>query len=144
MVCLFSPSPVTVITEDQSLYWVFYDLCTSAQFWFLILVTLIAAILPDLALYTLDNYEKKRDRIKDIEKKNEKEFRIKASKRKSSSKDMSKNSKQSSLNNRSKTAHINNGFLNDPFYVDQPILRTIPNNIAKNDVSSKHFRNFLK
>lgn len=44
------PSPLTSITDDQSLYWEFFDMFTHASIWFCILLAVVCANIPDAIL----------------------------------------------------------------------------------------------
>lgn len=47
---LFQP-----LTEDQSLYFAFFDLLSQPSVWFCIVVSVIAALLPDIIVKTIEN-----------------------------------------------------------------------------------------
>lgn len=59
---------MTEITDNQDLYWVFYDLFSSPQVWFLLFVCMILAILPDLVVYAVEKLMDKRSRFRHLEK----------------------------------------------------------------------------
>jgi hypothetical protein len=43
------------LTEDQSLYFAFFDLLSQPSVWFCILVCVMAALLPDIIIKTIEN-----------------------------------------------------------------------------------------
>ncbi len=50
------PDSLTSLTDDQTLYWVFYNLFSNVSVWLLVLITLLASILPDITLKYLEKY----------------------------------------------------------------------------------------
>lgn len=49
------PSFLTVITDDQNLFWIFYDLFSSGSIWFLMIIIVTTAILPDIIIKIIEN-----------------------------------------------------------------------------------------
>ena len=66
-----SPYPVTILTEEQSLYWSFYTILSKPSVWFCFLVSSVAALAPDLCYKIITNMivEYKEWKIDDFNKK---------------------------------------------------------------------------
>lgn len=62
-VCLVVPNsviityPFTVFTDNQNMYYIFFKLYESAQFWFNMLLSAVAALLPDIAIKCIEHLE---------------------------------------------------------------------------------------
>jgi hypothetical protein len=54
------PYPLTSITEEQSTFWIYFHMLSNISVWFLIFVSIIAALLPDMCLAVLNNFLEKR------------------------------------------------------------------------------------
>lgn len=48
--------PLTVITEDQNFYWIFYRLLANPSVWLLFLVTSVASLIPDTCIKIFENF----------------------------------------------------------------------------------------
>ena len=62
-----SPFPLTVFTENQSLYFEYFTMLSSPSVWLCIILCLIAAIIPDVCLRVIENIKETRsfDKLKD-------------------------------------------------------------------------------
>lgn len=49
------PSFLTVLTDDQNLFWIFYNLFSSGSIWFLMIIIVTTAILPDIIIKIIEN-----------------------------------------------------------------------------------------
>lgn len=49
------PSVFEFFTDNQSLYWIYFDLYSTGPVWFLLLLEVFAAILPDIVIKVLEN-----------------------------------------------------------------------------------------
>ncbi len=50
----YSPFPLTLITEDQTLYYVFYVLLSSPNVWVTIIICVVISLVPDLIIKVYD------------------------------------------------------------------------------------------
>ena len=48
-------SPLTLIADGQSIFWVYFDLFSNLTVWFILALQLVTAIIPDLILKIFEN-----------------------------------------------------------------------------------------
>lgn len=53
----FRPTFLTSITDSQSLYWVYFELLSSASVWLCIILTVVTALIPDLVMKAIENMQ---------------------------------------------------------------------------------------
>ena len=53
---MFSPSPLDSVTDQQNLYWVYFNMFSNIGSWFLFFVAIFTAILPDLILKVFEEF----------------------------------------------------------------------------------------
>ena len=53
---MVSPSPLDSVTDQQNLYWVYFNMFSNIGSWFLFFVTIFTAILPDLILKVFEEF----------------------------------------------------------------------------------------
>jgi hypothetical protein len=54
------PFPLSIFTNEQSYYFIYYKLFTSGTFWFCNFLTVLLGILPDIVLKIIENLHEKR------------------------------------------------------------------------------------
>jgi hypothetical protein len=50
-------SPLTLIADGQSIFWVYFDLLSNATVWFILVLQLVTAMIPDLVLKVCENIQ---------------------------------------------------------------------------------------
>ena len=48
-------SPLTLIADGQSTFWVYFDLFSNVPFWFILILQLVTSIIPDLVLKVFES-----------------------------------------------------------------------------------------
>lgn len=54
------PYPVSSLTDEQNLYWIFYDMFSSVSIWLLIFLCIVTALVPDVLFILYENFSQNR------------------------------------------------------------------------------------